>query len=300
MSDQMSLDGILNDEKPAPREPAESAPEPQAQPKDPVEKQTAERNPEPVEKAQSRKRAWQEKEQLAQGRVRDPETGQFAPKVEKTEPAAETPAAAAEAPKAAVAVPQQEFTDKEKAFLRAAQEERGKRQELERRLAAMEATKATEPPKQFWDDPEGAIKAQQAQMQQIATDARIQTAEMISRQAHPDFEEKLAIFAQIVQSAPHVASQAMQQPNPAEFAYQLAKNHMQIQEAGNIDQLRAKIEKETEARVRTQIEAELKAKADALARERAALPPSLSDARSSGTNRAVWGGPTSLDNILKS
>ena len=288
--EQMSLEGILGNEEPAQREaPAVAA---ETEVKAPVEKQEVSE-----EKFVSRKVAMRDKEQLAQGRVRDPETGQYT-KIEEKPAVVETPK---ETPvEAKPAAPQQEFTDKEKAFLRAAQEERGKRQELERQLAALNAAKAAEPPKQFWDDPEGAIKAQQEQMRQIAVETRVQTAEMISRQAHPDFDEKLAVFGQIVQSAPHIAAQAMQQSNPAEFAYQIAKNHMQIQEAGNIDQLRAKIEKETEARVRAQIEGELKAKAEALAKERAAIPPSISDARSTGgANRTVWNGPTSLDDILK-
>jgi hypothetical protein len=297
--EQMSLEGVLSDEKPVAREaPVEQ--EVTTEVKDPVEKQQAERNDRPV----SRKVAMRDKEQLAQGRVRDPETGQYV-SIQKKEEAPKTEEKAQIEAKTEVkepvkaAAPQQEFSEKEKAFLRAAQEERSKRQELEKRLAAIEATKSQEPQKQFWDDPEGAIKAQQEQLQKIALDTRIQTAEMISRQAHPDFDEKIEVFRQIVQTAPHIAHQVMQQPNPAEAAYQIAMNHIRIQEAGSIEQLTEKVKKETEVRVRAEIEAELKAKAEALEKDRAALPRSLSDARSTGSgHRPVWNGPTPLDAIL--
>ena len=74
---------------------------------------------------------------------------------------------------------------------------------------------------------------------------------------------------------------------------------MELQQAGGIPELRAKIEKETEAKVRARIDAELKDKAEALAKERAALPPSLSEARSTGINKPVWGGIPSMEEILK-
>ena len=87
----------------------------------------------------------------------------------------------------------------------------------------------------------------------------------------------------------------MQAPDPAEFAYRTGKNYMELQQAGNIDALRAKIESE----VRMKLEAEMKAKDEARKAELAAIPPSLSNAQSAPGNKAVWGGPPSLDNILK-
>lgn len=87
----------------------------------------------------------------------------------------------------------------------------------------------------------------------------------------------------------------MQAPDPAEFAYRTGKNYMELQQAGNIDALRAKIESE----VRVKLEAELKAKDEARKAEIAAIPPSLSNAQGAPANKVVWDGPPSLDNILK-
>jgi hypothetical protein len=303
-----SLAGILSDEKP-----------------DPVEQQTEtttviEPAPaaEPVERSQSKRKAWQDKEQGAQGRVRDPNTGQFVPKTEaaaekaapaKEEQKKEEPAKAA-AP--AAPAPQQEFTEKEKAFLRAAQEERQKRQALEQRLAALEGNKpqpgaTTEAKKGFWDDPDGALARHRQETEQTVqttvVNARLNLAETIARSQHPDFDEKVAAFRDILTNAgpnaPVIAQQWLAAPDPAMYAYNLGKNHMELQQVGNLDALRSKIEKDTEARVRATMEAEYKTKQEALERERAALPGSLSDARSTGTNRRVWGGPTALDDVLK-
>lgn len=291
-NEQMSLGDILSD-----------APNPEPSPDKVVEAEGVTK-PDPVEKAISRKTAHRDQEQEAQGRVRDPATGQYAPKEVKEEPKPTEAAPVPEAPKPEVKAPVQEFTEKEKAFLRAAKEERQKRQELERRLAAMEAkpapTTSTEAPKTFWDDPEAALAAHTAQVRAEATNARLGMAEFTARQKHPDFDEKVAKFAEILQQTPGLHAQWLAAPDPAEFAYSLAKNHMELQQVGSMEEMRAKIVRETTASVRAQVEAELKAKAEALTKEREAIPQSLSTARSVGgnANRTVWSGPTPLDSIL--
>ena len=304
---QLSLDSILSDEKPAPREPATPA-APAAEkpmPDIPVLGDSPLPEQQKIERPISRKVAARDKEQLAQGRVRDPETGQYVKVEEKPEEPAKaaTPPAKEEPAKPAApvhAAPQQEFTEKEKAFLRAAQEERSKRQELERRLAAIEAAKPQEPAKTFWDDPEAALAKQKQELQQAVIGMRLQTAEGIARARYPDFDAKVAVFSELAMSTPGLGQQMLQASDPAEFVYRTAANHMAIKEAGGVEALLAKKEAETRAKVRTEIEAELKAKAEELAKDRAALPGSLSDARSTGAaNRQVWSGPPSLEDILK-
>ena len=307
-NEQMSLGDILSDEQPAAPDPQPSPePAPAAAP-EPAAAEAPAPAPQPQK---SNRKAWQDKEQAAQGRVRDPDTGQFVKAEEKpAEPAkAPEPAKAAEPEKQAEpakaaepakpAAPVQEFTEKEKAFLRAAQEERQKRQQLEARLKELEAGKTAEPAKTFWDDPEGALKAHEERIRQEATNARLRMAEFTARQRHSDFDEKIAVFSSLVQDTPGLVQQWLASPDPAEFAYKIGKNHKELQEVGGIEELRAKIERDTESRVRAKIEAELKAKAEALAKERAAIPPSLSEARSAAApNRPVWSGPTPLDSIL--
>src|SRR3990167_9959451 len=295
---QLSMADILSGEEPAK---VEAPPVPAA--KEPLDIPVLGDKPLPeeakVERPRSRKQAHRDKEQEAQGRVRDPETGQYVSKV-----ASEVPPVVAKAEpepepaKPAVVAPQQEFTDKEKAFLRTAQDERGKRQAVERELAEVRAKLPKEEPKTFWDDPEAALQRQKEELRQENLNTRLKTAELIARQRHPDFDEKIAVFGKVMEQTPGLHVQWLSALDPAEFAYQLGKNHQELKEAGDLPALRAKIEKETEVKVRARIEAELKAKAEALAKDRAALPPSLSEAKSTGVNKPVWSGPTSFDSIL--
>lgn len=297
--EQTSFEDILSGKDVSRETPSETPV--QVESKEPVQAETKAE----VEKPSSRKQVHRDKEQLAQGRVRDSETGQYA-KIE-AEPAKEPPKEVVKEPvkEAKPAAVQQEFTEKERAFFKSLTEERVKRQELERRLAAMEAAKpavSAEAPKTFWDDPQAALTKQQAEIKaetdkiraEIAT-YRLNAAESISRQKHEDFDEKIVAFGELLKTTPGLYQQWMSALDPGEFAYTTGKNSLELKEAGSIDQLRAKIEKET----RIKLEDELKKKAEKLAQERAALPPSLSDAPSKGVNKVAWAGPPSMADILK-
>ena len=196
---------------------------------------------------------------------------------------------------------QEELTPKERAAFAKAADETRKRQALEIRIRELEAKQApasTEPPKTFWDDPEGALNRQKQEVQSAIVSTKLQTSEAIARSRHKDFDEKVAKFGELAQSTPGLAQQMISAPDPAEFAYRTAANHIALQEAGGLDAMRQKIEEETRVKVRAELEVELKDKADALAKERAALPGSLSDAPSKGNIRPVWSGPTAMDDIL--
>jgi len=271
-----------------------------------------------VERVQSKKQLHRDREQEAHGRVRDPETGQYvakeskesaekAEKVEQVETKEDKTAAPQQEVKETKPEPKQEvkqeLTDKEKAFLRAMEEERRKRQEWERKIAAGEYVKATpgqpaattEPAKTFWDDPEGALAKHRAEIGAQVTTARLNTAELIGRERHKDFDEKVAVFGKLLGETPGLYERWMAAPDPGEFAYVTADRHLKLEQAGSIEALSEKIRKEE----RLKLEAELKEKAEKLEKERAALPPSLSDQPSKGVNRPTWQGPTPMDQILK-
>ncbi len=245
------------------------------------------------------RREHQKQEYAAQGR--DPETGKFVPKEDpKEEPKVE----AKVEPKVEAKEPvKQELSSEAKAFLAEADRQRRRAQELEKRIAIMEANqKPKEPEKPFWDDPEGTLKRQQEElskakeeMRQIQFQTKMQTAEVIARSKYSDFDEKVAKFGEIIQATPGLAQQWLASPDPAEFAYKAAKSRMEIDEAGSMEEWKRKIETE----VRAKLEAELKAKAEELEKKRRELPPSLSNARGTTVNRQVWNGPTSMGDILK-
>lgn len=292
--EQMSLDSILHEEKPAPV--TEQAPPDKA----PPEKSTPEI---PV----FAKQQWRDKEQDAKGRVRDPATGQYVPK--EVKPAAEevktevkpevVPEVKPEVKPAAAAPITEEYSVREKAAFAKAADETRKRQALEKQLAELKK----EPPKPFFDDPEGALARQKSELEEKLNfsilSTKVQTSESIARSRYKDYDEKFTIFNELVQKSPYLAEQAFQSNDPAEFAYQTGMTEKNMREAGGIANMRQKMEEEIRAKVRTELEAELKKKQETLEKERADLPGSLTDVQSKGANRPAWGGPTSFDDILK-
>ncbi len=213
------------------------------------------------------------------------------------EPAPQKPAASAEPAKPAAPQPAQQLTEKERAFLAAAHDERRKRQELERQIQALQAAKPAapaEPAKQFWEDPEGTLANFEKKMEGVITNTRLSTAEAIARSKYSDFDDAVSEFAEVMKTTPGLYQQWLSTSDPAEFAYRTGLNHRQLREVGSIDALRQKITQE----VRAQIEGELKAKEEALKKERDALPGSLSDVHSVAQKTPVWSGPTPLDTVL--
>lgn len=305
MSEQMELSDILSGSTPegAPiAKPEPVAPEPVAAEAIATE---ATETPEPKpERNISRKKAFQQKErderEAGAGRVRDPETGQYVAKeAAKAEPA---PEAALEAPAAEAKPapqqpvkeqPKQEFTDKERAFLAAAQEERRKRQALEAQLAQLQQQPPAEK-KSFWDDPEAALAASEQKVNEAILKTRLGTAEAIARTKYSDFDANIAEFGELMNNVPGVKDQWLAAQDPAEFAYQVGKRQKELKSIGNLEEYKQRIERETRAK----LEAEYKAKEEERRKLAADLPTSLNSARGSNPTRPVFNGPTPFDAIL--
>ena len=290
MADQMTLDSIL-DEKPTP-----PPVEPKLDTPPPVETPEAKK-----EQYTTKKKEWRDKEQEAQGRVRDPDTGQYAPKEVKEAPV-EATKEEVKATETKVEKPVEEYTVREKAAFAKAADETRKRQALERQLAELNQ-KQKEPEKPFYDDPDGALARQKKDLEEklnygmLAT--KVRTAEIIARSRHSDYDEKFSKFNEMVQKTPYLANQAFDSDDPAEFAYETARTQLDLEQAGGVVNMRQKMEAEIRAKVRAELEAELQKKKEDLERDRANLPGSLTDVQSKGVNRPVWGGPPTLDEILK-
>ena len=285
----VSFDSILDEKAPV------TLPAEQTEKPEPVVTPEAGAAPDEMYDYRSRKERAQTKEFEAQGLDRDPATGQWKKRTETVTPEAKPDVKTEAAP----VVTQPELTAKEKAFYKEAMDERRKRQELERRFTELENKAPKEPDKSFFDDPDGTIAALRQEIKQATATTKLQTAEAIARSKYSDFDEKLAAFTELVQQTPGLMQQCVGDPNPAEFAYRLAKNHIELKQVGSMEEMRAKIERETETRVRAAVEHEFAAKQAALDKARASLPGSLSDARSTGINRPVWNGPESMEDILK-
>ena len=296
----MELSEILDD-KPAEKPPVEKVQEAETKP----EAETAEQPD--VERATSRRAEHRKRELEAQGR--DPETGQFVKKEEEKKVEEKKPEQKAEAKpeeKKPEAPKQDELTPKEKAAFAAAADERRKRQALEARIAQMQAQQPQQQPqpgaqpKSFWDDPEAHFRSEEQKRHQEAMANRISVSEMIARSKHEDFDEKIAKFVELAKATPGLGQQMLAAPDPAGFAYQTAKNHLALEQAGSMDKLLAEHAAKVRAEERAKVEAEFKAKQEELDKQRAALPQSLSGATGAGRRpaAATYTGPTPLEAIL--
>lgn len=177
----------------------------------------------------------------------------------------------------------------------ALQEERRKRQELEQEIAAIKqqfAQANAEPPPSLWEDEnrwQQNLRSQimQETVQFTALNARLDTSEMLSRQAHAnDFEEMKAKFLEMAQQTPQLQQQALSDPHPWEKAYQIAKNARTMEELG-ANSLEDVIKAE-----RAKWEAELKSVAPK-------FPTStVQDGSVASRGGPVWSGPVSDRDIL--
>ena len=247
-----------------------------------------------TETAESGKQAEviSETKEAKEQRLRD-EKGKFVAKQDKKEEVKEEKT---EAKSETKSEPKNEMSERERAFLAAAHDERVKRQALEKRLQELQsAPTANQPPQSFWDDPEASLKKFQDEMQGVVVNTKLNTAETIARSKYKDFDDQVQVFAQLLQQTPGLYQQWLNSPDPAEYAYNTGKKHREISQLGNLDSWKANTEKE----IRIRLESEMKEKMAEFEKTKNSLPGSLSDARSVSHNQPVFSGPTSLENILK-
>lgn len=218
--------------------------------------------------------------------------GRFAPKGEPE------PAPVADAPQAA---PPAAVEDAPLVPRKALQDERSKRQALEAEFQALrqqfEAIQnPPQPPPSVWDDEQGweehfGQTVVQKAVSEATFNARLDMSEMMTRQAHADFEEKKAAFVEAMKTTPGLQQRALQDPHPWNFAYQYVTNQERMQELSAVNVA------DLEAKLRAQITAELQAQSPAPLRS--AVPPSLSQERNVGSRQGpAWTGPTPLSDLL--
>lgn len=236
--------------------------------------------------------------------VTEPEVAEAAP-VEAVEPEAEAPKAEQPRGPDGKFAPKGEKEDappasEDKIPVSAIQDERRKRQELERRLAEYEArlqqlSNPPQPAPDMFENPEGFTQhlrqdVVSTAVQQATLNAKLDMSEMMVRQANPDFEEMKEAFLSLAQENPVLAQQALSDPHPWNKAYQIAKNHKAMTELGatDVDSLRASI--------RAELEAELKAQAPA--QPAVDIPQTLATAQSGRTATQPPAAPPSLSELL--
>lgn len=178
--------------------------------------------------------------------------------------------------------------------LKALEDERRKRQELENRLSQLEKQEQPKAPDPI-DDPEGY----QAFQDQKALNDRIELSMEFARELHEDFDEVYQVFLEEAANNPALAHQAIQTKAPALHCYREGKRLQQVREIGDpLEYANKKVEAATSelkaeiAELRKQLEANQK---------RESIPQSLAGQRSVG-DRSGPSEPTdaSLSDLLPS
>lgn len=175
----------------------------------------------------------------------------------------------------------------EQAEKRAEEVER-KARGLEQAIAAARQKVRDQPAPSFNEDPEAFVQRVRGEMQEQVRLIRVEHAQTAARAKYADYDEKEQVFAQLAEQNPYLIAQLQQAADPADFAYQAAKFHTEMQAAGgSVDALKAKLAAD--------LQAERKAK---FAAQTQNLPKTLSGAVGTGrTSAQVFTGPTSLEDI---
>lgn len=179
--------------------------------------------------------------------------------------------------------------------VKALQEERRKRQELERQLAALQQ------PKKLPDvttDPQGFQQHLNETLQSREVDMRVNLSAAFARKQYQDFDSVMESWFQMTEANPYLYQQAIQQELPADWAYNHVKQQLLLKEIGDPAAWR----EAEKARLRAELEAEIAQRQPPQRPAAPVPPPSLANAQSAvgGISTApAYEGPTPLKSILR-
>ena len=172
-------------------------------------------------------------------------------------------------------------------------DEREKRQEAQRSNAALQErlNSQDKTPTDPFEDFEGAFNERADGLMNAVNSRFIDLTTDLARSRHDDYEEMENVFLEEAKVNPGLLGQMQASSNPAEFAYNHAKSKHELEEAGDLNALKAKI--------RAEVESELLDESNKDQSNRDSVPNSLSGARASGKSTGkAQSGPTPLDAIF--
>jgi len=174
-------------------------------------------------------------------------------------------------------------------------DERRKRQDLEQRLAQLEAAKTPEAKPNLFEDPDNWEKALDERMERKLQGVRQESeqkflvlVEQAAKARHADFDEVAQVFAATARTTPGLIEEARLAPDPAEYIYQAGRNLKRFQEAGSIDALIAQAEARGAEKARQELQGKPMPK----------IPESLTDETGSGERAPQAFAPKSLSELL--
>lgn len=179
--------------------------------------------------------------------------------------------------------------DAEEPWTKAAvQDERRKRQALERELAEIKARLNPDAaPKQparpdIFEDQDGAFKHLESTLETRMIVSKVELSQELMREKHADYDEMEEQFVDLVKADPSLIQKMRAAALPAKFVYDHVKKHQQLQEMQDVDGYKAKVKAELRAELLAELEAERAAEeeAETPATPRTPHPPQLVNRRS--------------------
>lgn len=193
---------------------------------------------------------------------------------------------------------------------KALEDERRKRQELERRFKELEehvaAQRKPQPEAQppNWDlEPAAAARALEQQFAVRDYQTRVYMSERMLRREHEDYDEVARVFAEAASQNPALVQEVMAHPFPAEFAYDYGRRYKLLSEIGtDPDAYRSRIEADILAKhgITTGGTSAQSAPAPKSKQPAAPVPRSLARdvSQQPRNSRGQFEGPASLDELL--
>lgn len=191
----------------------------------------------------------------------------------------------------------------DKVPIKALQDERRKRQDLQERLEALERqTPNEQETKDFWDDPEAHLQGMEKKFQDALLNERMNISESFARKRWEDLDERLESFKGMIEQTPSLRDEMLRHPSPWEFVGEQVERQRKLDEFDSAEEYRKKLDADFEKRVAE----EAKKRADkALAEQQEKseeLPGSAADARQaagrSESDSDAAAAPPSLEEAL--
>lgn len=132
----------------------------------------------------------------------------------------------------------------------------------------------------IFEDQKGFEDALLNRADQIVQTKFLQMSENFLKRQYSDYDEKKAIFIDLVKESPALKDEAEKSGDPLNFLYDQATKHLEFQKMQDIDAYKAKIKAEVKAELESEMK-QTKAEKEALNKQESEITPSLANAKAS-------------------